>query len=84
MELRQGGAGVKHERIVEIVREAGFGQAELSHYFPFLKRLPERPILHHSNINAVLLIPAYDLVPGSLCRQFQQFTIIFHFSAPSI
>ena len=32
---------MKQERIVEIVREAGFGQAELSHYFPFLKRLVE-------------------------------------------
>ena len=41
MEFGERGAGVKHERIVEIVREAGFGQAELSHYFPFLKRLVE-------------------------------------------
>ena len=32
---------MKHERIVEIVREAGFVQAELSRYFPFLKRLVE-------------------------------------------
>ena len=32
---------MKHERIVEIVREAGFGQAELSRYFPQLKRLVE-------------------------------------------
>ena len=32
---------MKHERIVEIVREAGFGQVELSCYFPFLKRLVE-------------------------------------------
>ena len=41
MELGEGGAGVKHERIVEIVLEAGFGQAELSSYFNQLKRLVE-------------------------------------------
>ena len=41
MELGEGGAGVKHERIVEIVLEAGFGQAELSSYFHQLKRLVE-------------------------------------------
>ena len=39
MELGEGGAGVKHERIVEIVLEAGFGHAELSNYFHHLSRL---------------------------------------------
>ena len=32
---------MKHERIVEIVLEAGFGHVELSRYFPQLKRLVE-------------------------------------------
>ena len=32
---------MKHERIVEIVLEAGFGHAELSSYFHHLSRLVE-------------------------------------------